>query len=345
MKNYIACIGTAAVRGSRGIYSLEVDVDDGRMRVISSAKSFNSGYVVFSPDRRYVYSTQECMTFSGRASGGAAAYSMDDCGNLTFINSVNTGGQLPCHISINLDGSELYISSYLNGCVSVHRIQDDGSIGGVYKVIQHPVYHGIRPSIHCSTVTEDGRFLCSLNVTAHVISFYDIKSGNYDEVSRFEFDPPYNKRPRQIVFTADSAYLLTEFGKEAVVFDYDPDSADFLKVKQVKLLYPSGPELPKSAASCIKLSPDRKCLACSVRGYNLITIFRIGEDGTLSEPVFNKIKGKTPRDFSFTPEGKHILVGAQQSDTMELYSLNDDGTMELMSGDLHLPSCFCVAFR
>lgn len=344
MNSTIACIGTASVRGSEGLYAVAVDTEAGRLRRCSSAPSINSGYVVFSPDKQFVFATQESMTFSGLPCGGVAAYRLGEDGVLSLVNRVPAGGQLPCHISIRPDGGEVYVSSYLKGCVSIHRVLPNGAVAPCHKLIQLPESHGIEPSVHCAVVTPGGEYLCMLNVTAHDIVFIELSSGEYQEADRLELGPPYSRRPRQIVFSGSHAYLLTETGKEVVVFEFDASRRPFLRQRQVLKLYPGGDELPRSAAACIKLSPDGRTLACSVRAYNLITTFAVGEDGALSRPVFNPIRGQTPRDFNFTPDGGHILVGAQQSDTMELYRLEADGGLSPLETDFRLPSCFCVAF-
>ena len=343
MNKTIACIGTASVRGSQGMYTLEIDEAAGKLKQLSTAPSMNAGYVVLSPDKRYVYATQENMTFQGLPTGGVASYSLDENGGLTLLNKVPAGGQLPCHISIKPNGEEVYVSSYLKGCVSVHKILPDGSLAPYHKVMQLGYSHGIEPSVHCSVVTPDAKFLCSCNVTAHDIVFFELDSGEYHMVDCFEFGPPYNRRPRQIVFSAKHAYLLTESGKEICVLDYDITKKPFLTLRQVIRLNPDD-SIQRSAAACVKLSPNGKLLACSVRQYDLIDTFAVGEDGLLSRQVFNKVSGHTPRDFNFTPDGKFLLVGGQQSDTMELYHIGEDGVLAPLETDFHLPSCFCVAF-
>lgn len=345
--DYIACIGTCSVRGSRGIYVLSVDPGAKAIQTLSAAPAVNSGFLALDAAGTHIYTTYENMVFGGAASGGVGAYTLGPTGKTALLNTAPAAGQLPCHISLSPRGDEAYVSSYLNGWLGVHKIAADGAIAPPHHVIRHRPMAGIEPSIHCAMPTPDGRFLCVVDVKLHQIVFYELSSGSFEQAGRLQMPAPYDYRPRQVVFGRDTAYIITEFGSEVLALHYDPLSPDFLCETQRFALYPQEAERPPRAfAACVRLSPQKNLLAASVRGYNLVTTFSVAADGALSRRVFNRTVGDGPRDFNFTPDGKYLLVGGQFSDTMELHQIDyPTGKMLPVVGGFALPSCSCVAFR
>lgn len=345
MTEFVAYIGTCNVRGSEGIYAVGVDTQRGALRRISTAPSTNSGYLAVAPQADFLYCTYENMVFDGRANGGVGAYRLDrDTGAISFLNRQPTGGQLPCFISLRPDGKEAYVSSYLTGSLSIHAIAPDGSIEAPRKVIQHEPMGDVVPGVHCARPTPDGRYLCVVDVKLHRLVFYDIAGGRFDVADMHQLPPPYTVRPRQIVFRGDVMYLLTEVTNEVYAYRYDPNAGRFLTEMQRIAIYPSDRDLPRSFSACIKVAPGGGTLACSLRGYDLITTFAASGEGLLSRPVYNRPTGVFPRDFAFTPDGTHILAGGQKSDTLELLRLEQDGRLVPVCRDFPVPATFCVAF-
>ena len=346
---YLAYVGTCSVRGSKGIYLLSVDTDSGDMKTEATAAAINSGYLAVRPEG-YVYTTFENMTFHGYACGGVGAYRVTkraDGYEIRMQNCVPAAGQLPCHISLSADGKEAYVSSYLNGCLGIHRIAEDGSILEAHKVIKHHAEDGIWPSVHCAVPTPDGKYLCVVDVKLHRIVFYERQSGEFDEAGRLQLPPPYDYRPRQIVFGRQTAYVVTELGRDMLALHYDDKAPSILQETQRFALVPREfSPMTGAYAACVRLSPDKGLLAGSVRGYNLITTFAADEQGWISRPVYNRTAGDGPRDFNFTPDGKALLIGGQFSDTMELARVDSQsGTLETIASGFHLPSCSCVCFE
>ena len=102
MKNcYRAFIGTNSVRGSQGIYTLEIDGDSGEAEIISTAQVYNTGCVALSQDEKNLYAASEGMTFDGHASGGVTAYRVEQDGSLTRLNGQRSYGQRTCCVAVD----------------------------------------------------------------------------------------------------------------------------------------------------------------------------------------------------------------------------------------------------
>ena len=64
-KDYIAFIGTNSVRGSQGIYTVQIDGDSLQAKVISTQEAYNTGALALSHSKKYLYAASEGMTFGG----------------------------------------------------------------------------------------------------------------------------------------------------------------------------------------------------------------------------------------------------------------------------------------
>ena len=341
---HIALIGTNTVRGSQGIYTVDI-AEDGSMRVLATAAAHNAGYLCLHPNRKTLYATREDMVFQGNASGGLGAYRINEDGRLDFINETSVAGQLPCFCCTDKAGRQVFVSSYLNGCVSIHPIREDGGVEPTRHIIQHDRKFDIFPSAHCVAATPDDRYLCFVDVTVHRLVFYSLDDGQFRPVFTHQFPGPYTYRPRQVVFSTHSCYVLTENGHGLYAFRYNPDDPQrLLEERQFFDLTP--PEYTsKTTGACVKLSPDGRMLACSVRRINQLNTFRVDADGTLSNMRYIPVSGQCPRDFNFSPDGRYILVALQNSDALALYEVDySDGSLALRSTLDGVPCGTCVQF-
>ena len=72
----------------------------------------------------------------------------------------------------------------------------------------------------------------------------------------------------------------------------------------------------------ILLSPDGRHLFVGLRVCDEILVLRIGENGRLTQTARMPSGGKTPRDFSFSPSGRHLVVANQDSDRLTVFGVD-----------------------
>jgi 6-phosphogluconolactonase len=236
---HIAYIGTDSVRHSRGIYTVAVDSDSGKSEILSTAPSRDSGYLVLSPNGKYLYATVECMVYHGQARAAVAAYRVNEDHSLTYLNEQCSGGQLAAHIEISPDGKTLFVSGYLTGNITIFPIREDGSIAPYSCILQDPIVDGAYPHIHCTKLSPDGRYLCAMEVGTGFVDLYELFSGNYQKVFSFPTGPV---RPRHVTFgpDGDMLYVITEISSEIYAFRYQPDQEEKLVRVQTVCTVPEG---------------------------------------------------------------------------------------------------------
>jgi 6-phosphogluconolactonase len=206
-------------------------------------------------------------------------------------------------------------------------------------VLAHAGKDGYAPHIHCAKCTADGKYLCVVEVGYHALCLYDTE--HYEKQFEIRTKPV---RPRQVVCTHQCVYLLTEGGMTVDVYVYQPDSDEKLVLAQSLSCLPEGFR-GMGGAGGIRISPDGKTIFASIRGVDVIAAFSVGKDGLLEKRTVTKLQGSTPRDFNVSPDGKHLLVGLQKSDSMAVYGYDQEtGALTLETENFPVPSCSCVEF-
>ena len=129
--------------------------------------------------------------------------------------------------------------------------------------------------------------------------------------------------PRHLVISADNrrVYLVNEKGNSVTYYEFD-DMAGKLTALQI---IPSLPETytGQGQASAVLLSPNEEFLYETNRIHESVAIYRVNkETGFLTNIGFTSVLGKTPRFFTFMPEGKQLLIANEDSDTLQLFDID-----------------------
>ncbi|HEV8543438.1 MAG TPA: beta-propeller fold lactonase family protein, partial [Verrucomicrobiae bacterium] len=137
-KKTIVFIGTYTSGGSsKGIYSYELDLQNGALRQIGvAAESPNPSFLAIHPNKRFLYAVNELE--GAKENGLITGFTIDaKTGKLTKINETTTGGPGPCHLSIDKTGKFVLAANYAGGSVCVAPINTQGELGADSEFIQH----------------------------------------------------------------------------------------------------------------------------------------------------------------------------------------------------------------
>src|SRR5690606_681263 len=113
-------------------------------------------------------------------SGSVSAFSIDrKTGKLTFINSVSSFGEAPCHIALDKSGEWAFISNYNEGNFVVIPILQDGSVGAPsdskkYFGSSVNKFRQEKPHIHSAYVSHDDRYVYVSDLGTDKIYTYSI---------------------------------------------------------------------------------------------------------------------------------------------------------------------------
>lgn len=364
---YWVFFGTSTSGASKGIYVSRMD-DSGKLSApVLAAETANPTFLAIKPGSNpLLFAANEINDFGGKKSGAVSAFAIDAAaGKLTLLNQQPSGGEGPCHVSVDATGREVLVANYGGGSVESLPVKADGSLGEPVDFVQHRG-SGVNPQrqagphAHCIIVSPDNRYAyaCDLGV---------------DRIFRYRLGPekatltpvltvnsqPFTKvepgaGPRHLIFTSFSpynpkarfAYLLNEMGCTIDAFTYSPSIGILEKIQTVPALPADKPVQATYTAAEIVVHPSGKFLYASVRGPDLISAFQIDETtGKLTFIESIPSGGKTPRNFNIDPSGHFLLAANQNSDSVVVFSIDPNTGRLTPTGESHaIGKPMCVVF-
>ncbi|MBL9092553.1 MAG: beta-propeller fold lactonase family protein, partial [Planctomycetaceae bacterium] len=129
---------------SQGIYRSELDLATGKLSEPAlAAETGSPSFLCVHPNRKFVYAVGEETKLPGAkkdkaAAGAVCAFAVDEAtGNLTKLNEQSSGGNGPCHITVDAQGRNVLIANYGAGSCGVLPIKADGSLAEMSCYVVH----------------------------------------------------------------------------------------------------------------------------------------------------------------------------------------------------------------
>jgi len=115
---------------AEGIYVYRFDEEEGVLEHVSTAGGIgNPSYLALHPGKPFLYSVSEIDDYNGKETGAVVSFSFDESsGNLTKINEVESRGTMPCHLSLDDNGSLLFAANYISGSFAVYGVSGNGAL-------------------------------------------------------------------------------------------------------------------------------------------------------------------------------------------------------------------------
>lgn len=325
--------------GGYGAESISrVILQDGKLKLSESFNAVNASWLHLSPDETKLYAVGETQSFRGAFGGSVQSYDVSPQGKVTETSIQPTHGADPCHLTIV--GNLLIASNYTSGSVSRFHLNEDGTIGECLPLLQlegsGPVpgrQEG--PHAHQAQLTPGG-WLAVSDLGTDSILFYPAPEIAADHPAPVQVRTPSGFGPRHCLFPQgrDVWYVLCELHSELLIYRGAPANAMLIGRMPVG----NG----TSAPAALRMSPNRKMLAVTARGENIIALFAVHENGMLSLLTEVSSMGDWPRDVQFSPDGRYLVCANQESNTLVAFEI-EDGHLEYRSS-LRVPSPACVLF-
>lgn len=313
---------------SKGISVYRFDSRNGTTNLVETAVTDNPSYLAVSPDQNFVYAVNELSNAKG--GGKITAFRFDKTtGHLEKLNQQPSEGEDPCYIVVDKTGKWVIVGNYSSGTLAVLPVQKDGSLGKAVTVIAHSG-HSVHPRqqsphVHSTVLSPDNRYLyvADLGLDKEMIYAFNAQNGSLtpkDTTVKLQA----GSGPRHLIFHPNGkwAYLVQELSGNVTVFHTNGGKLE--PVQTISSL-PEGFSKPFTSAD-IHVSPDGKFLYTSTRDEaNELSIFRISEkEGKLALKGHQSVLGKTPRNFTFDPSGRFLLVANQNSDEIVVFGVNKE---------------------
>ena len=329
-------VGTYTDSGSKGIYSLSFNQENGRASLLDSLEVKNPSYLDLSQDGRYIYAVSE------NSDATAALNTIRfhaKTGRMELLNTVPTHGEDPCYVETT--GQIVLTANYTGGSMSVFPIGKDGKLGGA-KAVHKGNLGGERPQqrtahIHMARFSSDGHILATDFSADQLLLF----RANGAEVShegvagRLE----KNSGPRHIELSKDekTVYVMSELSGTVTVFSNEHGTLRRLQTIASDSVNGRG-------GADIHLSPDGRFLYSSNRlKADGISIFKVDPANGLLTKVGYQLTGIHPRNFCITPNGRYLLCACRDSNLIQVYRINrESGMLSDIHQDIILKKPVCV---
>ena len=348
-KVYNLIVGTYTSGKSNGIYVYSFNTETGDFNYKSEIGGIkNPSFLAVTQDRRNVYAVSE----TGQGKGSVSAFSFDpQSGKLTYINSASSGGDGPCHVTVDEGSKYVFAGNYGGGSLSAIPIEGEGSLGQDIQVIQHQGSsihkNQNKPHVHATVLSPDNRYLFVPDLGTDKISIYQI------DVSKAQPLTPSAKAfvkvepgsgPRHFTFHPNQkyAYVIQELNGKITAFNY---SQGKLEAIQSVVATEEGFSGNPSGAD-IHLSPDGKFLYGSLRAdINEIVIYSVDSNGRLRYVGRQSTLGEHPRNFAIDPTGNYLLVGNGRSDEIVIFKRDKaTGLLTYTGKKISVGSPVCLKF-
>jgi 6-phosphogluconolactonase len=348
-QDYYLFVGTYTNGKSEGIYVYDFNDNTAKSSPVSVAKSKNPSYLAIADGGNYVYAVNE----NGAAQqGDVSAFSFNKkTGQLRFINKQPSGGEDPCFISVNKNGTWAIVANYTGGNLSALPIQKDGSIGPVAQVIQHygksvNAQRQEKAHVHSTFLTPDERYIFSADLGEDKIYMYHFDSQSpppLSDAADSSVAIQAGSGPRHIAFhpTKSDLYLIEELTGTIDAFHYhNRTMVHFQRISTVPANFTGDP-----GSADIHISPDGKFLYATNRGdANTIAIYSVDNNtGQLHLKGFQPVLGRHPRNFIIVPSGKFLLVANRDTDNIVIFRINRRTGMLTPTGmEIRVPNPVCL---
>ncbi|MDH5475735.1 MAG: lactonase family protein [Cyclobacteriaceae bacterium] len=345
-KSHLFFVGTYTNTDSKGIYAYSL-AEDGKLTHIGlAATSDNPSFLTKSSDNRFLIAVNEISNENKEGTIESFEIKGD---SLLFINRSTTGGAHPCFVSINEDGFVLS-ANYTGGNIGLLRMNIKGELSELLDVEQHEGKgtdaRQEGPHAHSAWFEPSSGDVISVDLGTNELWFSKIDTALQKllptEKNKLGMAP--GAGPRHLVFHPNNkwVYVVNELiGTVALLEKTEDDS--YKEGVSISTL-PEGYSEPNTCAD-IHISSDGKFVYASNRGHNSIAIFEVNaNDGSLSLVGHESTRGDGPRNFSLSPDEKHMLVANQLTQNIVSYKRDEATGLLVFVDEIAAPTPVCILF-
>jgi 6-phosphogluconolactonase len=349
-------IGTYTGRNSQGIYQFDFDTASGKASEPELAgEAANPSFLAVSADGKFLYCVSESGgNGSNKKVGMVNAMALDPAtGKLTLLNQQPSGGEGPCHVTIDASGKFVLTTNYASGSVSVLPINADGTLGAATAFDQHTGSGPMKgrqegPHAHSANMDPTNRFAIVCDLGLDKVFVYRLNGDG----TLTPNEPPTASvapggGPRHFTFHPNGkiAYVINEMGSTVTAFKWDAGKGTLTEVQTIGTL-PEGSTAKNNTTAEVKVHPSGKFLYGSNRGDDSIAMFAVDpESGKLSSLGHVSCGGKTPRNFAIDPTGKWLLAANQNSNNICVFRIDPtSGKLEATGEEIKVSHPVCVKF-
>ena len=340
---YVACSST-------GIRVSDFDSETGALSPFNEALSLPGvGFLALHSEKPLMYAT--CYGEGEKGKNGViGALEILDNGTLDVINLSPTKSGGACHVSIDAANQVVFAASYGSGSVASFQVQDNGSLSEAVSVVEHEgssVHPTRQKASHAHYFAAGPKnnfaYVPDLGLDQVVIYRFDGTTGELTPAGAGKLAG--GAGPRHMKFSKDGkfAYVLNELNITVTTFRYDESDGSLTEVTTISAV-PEGTDKDRLSCAEIVVHPSGQFIYTSQRdlrtrgddspiGRNSLSVYRVGEEGTIQRTQTISAGVRIPRNFNVHPSGKWLLAGGQLSGDVQVFSIDEKSGELAPKGD------------
>lgn len=311
------------------IYCYSFDSGSHTFTFKGKAKAANASYAI-ARSREDGINDIYAVSETGKGSG-AISFRYKD-GDMTMTADKRQTGADPCFLMLYGETDPCVITAdYSGGSISVFptesgilqdRSQKTDFIGSgpVRSRQQSPHIHQIR-------LLPGGGWILAADLGSDRIRVLKT-DGNRTLIHTGDISCPEGTGPRHMEFSNDGSrlYCIGELSGEVLTYSIRyGDIPEFTLVSRVM-----ADEVDAGGSADIHIHPSGKYLYTSHRLDNDgISVFSIDEEGIPEKKAYT-MTARHPRNFFITPDGKHLLAACRDDKVIQVFDINEDGTLSIV---------------
>jgi len=350
-----------------GIYLFEMNQASGELshrKLVASTP--NPSWIVIHPSRKFLYAVNEVKDYKA-GTGSVSSFSIDSAtGDLQAINTVQSEGSEPAHLSIDATGRFAFVANYGGGSVAVLPILPDGSLGTAVDIHRDSDSLGsVQPhnapagsfafsghdAPHAHMIAPDlaNKYVLASDLGQDRIYCYRFDSTT-GELSTSADQPfvtlPSGDGPRHFAFHPNGHWLfaIQEEASTITTFAYD-QATGMLTAQHTISALPAG-FAGSSFASEILVAPNGRFLYAANRLHDSIAVFAIESDGILRRVGEVPTMGDYPGQCRIDPSGHFLFACNRRSDSITAFRIHPSTGMPAFTGQytaVGSPACITFA--
>ena len=339
-------------REAKGIYQATFDSEKGELSPPSLAAEVKSpGFLAWHPSGKAPYAVAN--TPDG---AGVVAYTLDDKGFLTLLNTAPIGDGGGAHVAVHPSGKLLLTAQYGGGSTACFQLEVDGKLSGPATLHEHEGGSKVvgnrqnSPHPHWCGFSPDGNFAFVPDLGMDGIMIYKVDAEK-GAIAKHGFAASVpGGGPRHMRFSVDGKfiYLLNELALSVSTFAYDADKgmATLLTTTSALSEAVKAKEAFNSASE-ILVHPNGQFVYSANRGNDSVTAYRANpKTGELTVTEVEPIRGAWPRNINLDTTGNWLLAAGAQSNTISIFDIDQtSGELTFQRGKIiNVPGSICILF-
>jgi len=345
--SYTRPMPDAPARGE-GITSCWFNSATGELRRAAVLRDIRDpAYLAVDAARERVYAITALSESADGNNAAICALALEpDSGTLSRLNCRPARGKGACHVWTT--GAGVLVACYAGGSISALPLAEDGSLLPVSSVVQHG--EGARvnplrqegPHAHCILTDAAGAFIFVTDLGRDEVVIYRLEDGRLAAHGQVSLTP--GSGPRHLVFHPQGrhAFVVNELSCSVTAFRYDAAAGALMRLMTQSTLPLDYAGFNTCAA--IHVHPNGRFVYASNRGHDSIAVFEFdaGREALVQRSI-HLSGGRTPRDFTLTPDGKWLLAAHQDSANVVTFRVDGQtGALEATGHALDSPAAVCL---